>query len=184
MRTKGPRPDKVETVEQLREAFRRSRAAILTDYRGLSVAEITNLRRRLRPTGGEFHVVKNTLFRRAIEDQLSPELDRLLAGPTAIAFANEDPVATAKAILDFLREIRKPEVAVKGGVVEGRIYSPEQVTALSKVPPREVVLGQVVGTIQAPLSSFVGTLHGILSEFARTLQALADKKQSEAPAPA
>lgn len=179
MRTKGPRPDKVETVGGLQAVFEGSSAAILTEYRGLTVAEITALRNKLRPTGGEYHVVKNTLFKRAVGDRLTPEFENLLAGPTAIAFAKDDAVATAKALLDFLREIRKPEIIVKGGYVEGRIFTPDQVTALSKVPPREVVLSQTVGTLQAPLSNFVGTLSGILSEFARTMQALSEKRQTE-----
>lgn len=180
MRTKGPRPDKVETVEGLAEAFSRSKGAILTEYRGMTVAEISNLRRKLRPVGGEYHVVKNTLFKRAVGDSLTPELEGLLSGPTAVALAGEDVVGTAKALLDFLRELRKQEIKVKGGYVDGRIFSPEQVTALSKVPPKEVVLAQALGTMQAPLNNFAGTLNGILSEFARTLQALADKQQAAA----
>lgn len=177
-RTKGPRPDKVETVGELQEMFSRSSAAIMTEYRGLTVSEITGLRQKIRPTGGEYHVVKNTLFRRAVGDQLTPEFEQLLTGPIAIAFATEDAVSTTKALLDYLREIRKPEIVVRGGYVDGQIYSPAQVTALSKIPPREVVLAQTLGTIQAPLNNFAGTLNGILSEFARTLQALADKQQA------
>ena len=180
MRTKGPRADKVAVVNELTEVFEGSKGAFLTDYRGLTVAEISALRGKLRATGGEYHVVKNTLFRRAAGDSLSPELKALLAGPTAIAFANDDVVSTAKALLDFLRLLRKDEVKVKGGFVDGRLYSPEQVTALSKVPPKEVVQAQILGTLQAPLSNFVGTMHGVLSEFARTLQAVTDKRQAEA----
>ena len=178
-RTKAPRADKVETVDALNGVFARSSAAILTEYRGLTVAQISTLRGRLRPTGGEYHVVKNTLFRRAVGDRLTPELDKLLAGPTAVAFATEDAVGTTKALLDFLRELRNPDVVVKGGYVDGRIYTPDQVTALSRIPPREVVLAQAVGTIQGPLSNFVGTLNGLLSEFVRTLQAAVDKQQAE-----
>ena len=162
------------------EAWSGAKGAVLTDYRGLTVSEISGLRRRLRDVGGEYHVVKNTLFRRAISDSLTPDLEALLVGPTAIAFASEDIVSTAKAVLDFLRELRKPEITVKGGYLDGRIYSPDQVTALSKIPPRPVVLGQTLGTIQAPLNNFAGTMSGILSEFARMLQALADKRQGEA----
>jgi large subunit ribosomal protein L10 len=180
LRTKGPRQDKVETVGELNDIFSRSTGAILTDYRGLTVSEITQLRGKLRAAGGEYHVVKNTLFRRALADSLSPELNNVLGGPTAVAFAQEDVVATTKAVLDFLRDLRKPDVKVKGGYVDGRFYTPDQVTALSRVPPREVVLGQAVGTIQAPLSNFVGTLNGALGEFVRTLQAYADKQRGAA----
>ncbi|MCC6729204.1 MAG: 50S ribosomal protein L10 [Chthonomonadales bacterium] len=179
MRTKGPRADKVETVAGLSEIYERSNGAILTNYRGLTVAEITGLRRKLRESGGAYHVVKNTLFRRVLGESLAPELDALLTGPTGIAFA-DDPVATSKALLDYLRDLRKPDVVVKGAYVEGRVYSPEQVTALSRIPPREIVLGQALGTLQAPLSDFAGTMNGVMSEFARTLQALADQRQAEA----
>lgn len=179
MREKSPRADKVRTVSEMQEVFNSSSAAIMTEYRGMTVAEITVLRGRLRATGGEYHVVKNTLFRRAMNDQLTPEIEALLSGPTAIAFAHEDAVSTTKALLAYLRELKKPEIVVKGGYVEGKVYSPEQVVALSKVPPRPVVLSQVLGTIQAPLSDFAGTMNGILSEFARTIQAYADKQQAE-----
>lgn len=178
MRTKEPRADKVATVEEIRNTFHSAKATLLTEYRGLTVKEMTNLRRKLREAGGEYHVVKNTLFRRAIGDALTPELEALLVGPTAIAVAYEDPVATAKVVLDFLRELRKPEVAIKGGYLEGRVLEPEEVIALSKIPPRPIVLGQVVGTLQGPLTGFVGTFHGILSEFVRTLQAQSDQRQA------
>ena len=180
MRTKGPRPDKVETVGELEQAFSGSSGAILTEYRGLSVKEISALRNKLRPTGGQYHVVKNTLMRRAVGSKLTPEIETLLKGPTAIAFAGDDVVSTTKALLDFLKDLKKPEIHVKGGYVEGRLYSVEQITALSKVPPKEVVLGQALGTLQAPLTNFAGTVQGVLSEFARTLQALADMRQAAA----
>ena len=179
-RTKAPRADKVGLVVELQDMFDRSQAAIVTEYRGMTVSQITELRKRLRKVGGEYHVVKNTLMRRAAGDKLTPDFELILTGPTAIAFALEDPVDTAKALLDYFRELRNQAFVVRGGYVSGRIYSPEQVTALSKVPPRPVVLAQTLGMIQAPLSNFAGTMGGILSEFARTLQALVDHRQSEA----
>ncbi len=180
MRTKGPRADKVGVVGELTDVFGGAKAAVLTHYRGLKVSEITALRRALRETGGEYHVVKNTLFRRAAGGKLNPELEELLKGPTAIAFAMEDPVSTTKALLDFFRKLRKQDVLVKGAYLEGKILSVEQVTALSKIPPRPVVLSQTLGTIQAPLSNFAGTMSGVLSEFARTMQALCEHKGAEA----
>lgn len=180
MRTKGPRADKVADVERMRELFRNCAGAILTDYRGLTVAEISALRRKLRAAGGEYHVVKNTLFRRAVGEQLTPELEELLVGPTAIAFASGDVVGVARDLVAYLRDLRKPEVAIKGGYVDGRVLSAEDVSAISKLPAKDVILAQALGTLQAPLSNFVGTLHGVLSEFARTLQALADQQQAQA----
>ena len=180
MRTKAPRADKVKTVSALTDVFNGAKGAVLTEYRGLTVSQISELRTRLRPGGGEYHVVKNTLFKRALGDQLDPELEKLLAGPTAIAFAKEDIVTTTKSLLDYFRELRRTDIIVKGGYVDGKVFSPDQMTALSKIPPRPVVLGQAVGTLQAPLSNFVGTMNGVLGEFARTLQALSEKRQAEA----
>ena len=174
-------PKKTAAVEELKGALARSQGLVLTNYRGLTVAEITELRKRLREVGAEYHVTKNTLLIRAFGD-MPDALKDLLQGPTAIAFCHGDPVAVSKALFGFLRDLRKPEVSVKGAYLEGRVFSAEEVVALSKLPPRPVILGQVLGTIQAPLSNFVGTLHGVLSEFARTLQARADQLQGQTAA--
>lgn len=179
-RKKGPRADKVRKVEELRNLFDAAQAAIVTEYRGLSMAEMTILRRKLAPIGAEYHVTKNTLMRRAVGDKLTPELEAILGGPTAIAFANEDPAGCAKALLDFIRDTRKTDIVVRGGYMGGKIITPEHVTALSKIPPRPVVLGQTVGAIQGPLTGFAGTMNGVLSEFVRTLQAVADKQGAAA----
>jgi len=168
-----PTAEKEQVIQELADLVGRSKGAILTDYRGFTVSEITELRKRLREHGAEYHVVKNTLFKRAIQedgDSLAPYLE----GPTAIAFALEDPVAPAKALLDFIREKRKG--TVKAGFIEGQVYTEPQVDALSKLPPRDLMIAQAIGGIQAPLSNFVGTLNGILGEFVRTLQAIADKQ--------
>lgn len=178
-----PNPQKVETVAALREILTRSQGLILTEYRGLTVAEVTELRKRLRAVGAEYHIVKNTLFQRALGDQLTPEFEKLLTGPTAVAFAQQDVVASAKAVLDFLREVRnKPEVKVKAGLIEGKLYTSEQVTALSKLPPREQIIAQVIGSINAPISELVFTLENILGEFVRTIQAIVDRQDASAPA--
>lgn len=180
MRTKGPRPEKVATVDEMSRVLNASKGTIITHYRGLTVSEISALRRKLREAGGEYHVVKNTLFRRAAADRLTPEVEAMLTGPTAIAFVLDDPVAAAKALLGALKEIRKPEVQVRGAWIDGKVYTADQVTELSKLPSQDVIRGQVLGTLQAPLAEFAFTMQGVLSEFARTLQALSDKLQGEA----
>ena len=180
MRRKSPRADKVETVAEMQAALERAACVIFTNYRGLTVSEITGLRRALRPQGAEFHVVKNKLFIRALGDNAPDALVSLLKGPTAIAIALDDPVETSKTLLTYFRDLRKPDVTVKGGWLEGRIFTPDDVVALSKVPPKSVLQGQIVGTLQAPMTNFVGTLQGAVSEFVRTLQALADQQQAQA----
>ncbi len=170
-----PKPEKELVVSELRDMIAQSKGAILTDYRGLTVAEVTNLRRKLRTLDTEYHVVKNTLFKRALGDKTVPELDALLNGPTAIMFARNDVVAPTKAVLDFLKDLKKPDIKIKGGFIDGKIYSIDQITALSKLPPREQIIGQLIGTLNGPVSQFVGTLDNIIGEFVRTIQAIADK---------
>jgi large subunit ribosomal protein L10 len=169
-----PTAEKAQAISAVKELLDRSKGAILTDYWGLTVAEITELRRRLREQQTEYHVVKNTLFRRAVEG--GQGLDPFLEGPTAVAFALEDPAAPAKVLLDFIREKRK--AALKAGWIDGRVLDLDQVTELSKLPPRAVLIGQVVGTIQGPISGLVYTLQGVISNFVYTLQAIVDKKEA------
>ncbi|CEK16231.1 LSU ribosomal protein L10P [Chthonomonas calidirosea] len=171
-----PNPEKVQKVEELRQLIAQSDGAILTEYRGLTVAEITALRKRLRETGGEYHVVKNTLFKLALGHEQGQKLDQLLQGPTAIVFSTRDLVATAKATSDFFRELRRPGVQIKAGWIDGKVYSAEQVAEIAKLPPKEQIVAQLIGSLNAPASNFVGTLNNIIGEFVRTVQAIADKK--------
>lgn len=173
-----PNPKKEKVVADLAEALRNASSALLTDYRGLTVAQISELRRRLREANAEYHVVKNTLFMRALKE-VGYDIG-LLEGPTAVAFAHNDPVAPAKVLLEFMRENKVP--VPKGGIVEGKVVSAEQVEALSKIPPREVLLAQAVAGIQAPITGLVSCLQGVISNFVLTLQAVADKKAQSAPA--
>jgi len=175
-----PAEAKVELVSELRALVGLTTAAILTDYRGLSVAELTELRKKLRDADAEYRVVKNTLFKLAAGDSMPiAEMGEFLTGPTAIGFAKSDPVAVAKILLDYARDHKA--LSVKAGVMDGRVLSAAQVDALSKTPPREVLLSQMLGSLQAPISGFVGTLSGIISNFVFTLQAIADKQSGETP---
>jgi len=172
---RDPKPEKVEQVAVLSELLARSNGVLLTDYRGLTVAEKADLTRRLRAAGAEFHVVKNTLFRRAYGER-GEDPGALLEGPTAVVFALEDPVAPAKVVTDFIREKRK--ASVKGGVVDGKVFDPAGVTALAQLPPKPVLLAQVAGTLQSPLSSLAFCLQGVLGGFGRALNALHEQKSA------
>ncbi len=171
-----PNPQKVARVDQIRQWLSESKGVIFTDYRGLTVKQITQLRRQLRQNQAEYHVVKNTLFRLAAQGIVSDNLEAILQGPTAAAFILGDEAAVAKAISDATREMRT--LSVKGAVLGGKLYSGEQVQQLAKLPPREVLIAQVVGGVQAPITGLVGTLHGILRDFVYTVQAIADKKSA------
>lgn len=171
----------MQQVTALQELLDRSAGLVLTDYRGFTVAEKADLTRRLRGAGAEYHVVKNTLFRLAYGDR-GEDPAPMLEGPTAIAFALEDPVAPSKVILDFIREKRKG--LVKGGLVEGRVFDLDAVTRLSQLPPKDQLIGQVVGAIQGPLAGLVFTLQGVVGGLVRTLQAIHDQQAGTAQAEA
>jgi large subunit ribosomal protein L10 len=170
-----PAAAKVEIVDDLKQLNGQTQAWILTDYRGLSVAELTELRKKLRAVNAEFRVVKNTLFKLAAEGVLPvSDLEAHLAGPTAIGFAKGDPVGAAKVLVDYAKDHKA--ITVKAGVLSGKIYDPKQVEALSKTPPKEVLIAQMMGSLNAPITGLVGTLNGILSNFVFTVQAIADQK--------
>jgi len=172
-----PNPQKVAQVEQIRQWLSASKGVIFTDYRGLNVSQITQLRKQLRQNQAEYRVVKNTLFRLAAQGLINDNLDDILEGPTAVAFIHGDEAATAKALSDAIRELRV--LAVKGAVLGGKRYDAEAVQQLAKLPPREVLIAQIVGGLQSPITGLVGTLHGILRDFVYTVQAIADKKSAQ-----
>ena len=170
---RDPKPEKVEQVATISDLLDRSSGLFLTDYRGFTVAEKADLTRRLRAAGAEYHVVKNTLFRRAYGER-GENADALLSGPTAVAFALEDPVAPAKIVLDFVREKKKGEI--KGAVIDGKVIGVDAVKTLSELPPKEVLIAQVVGTIQGPVNGFVWGIQDLLAGFVRVVQAIHDQK--------
>lgn len=143
---------KKQVVAEIAEKLKTSKSTILTDYRGLTVAEITELRKQLREAGVEFKVLKNTLTRRATEEVGLTELNESLTGPTAIAFSYEDVVAPAKILHKFAKDHEALEI--KGGVVEGRIVSFDEVKALAELPSREGLLSMLLSVLQAPMRNF------------------------------
>ena len=171
IRTKA---QKQETVTTLATRLKRSTTVYVTDFTGLDVAKMTQLRRRLRQAGTEFVVVKNTLARRALGDARVPGLEQHLAGPTGLVLAGGDPVAAAKVLTDFAREFEKP--AIKVGLVDGKAVTPAQVTRLASLPSRLELLGQLGGALQAPLAGFAGALNGLLMNMVGALEALRAKR--------
>jgi large subunit ribosomal protein L10 len=155
----------------------RSRALILTDYRGLSVAQVTELRRNLREVDGEFQVVKNSLFQRALEESgMVIPVDHMV-GPLAVGYCLGDAPPVAKALADYAKDTEI--LAIKGAVIGGNILDPEGVKALASLPPREVVLGQLLASVQGPMSSLVSTITAPLRELVQVLQARADQATAE-----
>ena len=169
----NPRPEKVAVVDEVRGRFDASSAALLTEYRGLNVAAMAELRRALREAGGEYKIYKNTLVRFAARD-LGLELDTMLLGPTAIAFVQGDPVNVAKALRDFART--NPALVVKGGLLGENVLDADGARALAEVEPREVLLAKLAGAMAAPMEQFAGLLQALPRNLAYGLKALIDQK--------
>lgn len=166
-----PTQKKVDTVAELSEVLGRSTLTILTDYRGLSVADLQNLRTQLRPLNAEVRVAKNTLTRLAARQNEMQALEQALVGPMAIVTAFEDPVQPAKVVSDFARASRI--LQIKAAMLEGQLIGAEQVEALASLPSREVLVAKVVGGLSSPLYGIVGVLAAPMRSLMYVLQARA-----------
>jgi large subunit ribosomal protein L10 len=175
------RPEKVATVEEIKEKLEGARAAVLTEYRGLKVSELAALRASLRAAEAEYKVYKNTLARRAAEEAGLAELISLLEGPTAITFVKGDAVAVAKALRDYSRT--NANLVVKGGILGTRIIQADDVAALADIEPRDVLLARIAGGFQAPLVKAAGLFQAFTRNMAYGLKALIDKRVAEGEAP-
>ncbi|MGP0580011.1 50S ribosomal protein L10 [Paenibacillus peoriae] len=158
---------KQEAVEVVAAKLRESVTTVVADYRGLNVAQVTELRKQLRETGIEFQVLKNTLLRRATAAAELTELDAVLTGPTAIAFGKDDAVSAAKILNDFAKKNNALEL--KGAVVEGRVIGVEEIKALAELPSREGLLSMLLSVLQAPVRNF-----------ALAVKAVAEKEEQSA----
>ena len=168
------RPEKVATVEEIREKLEGARAAVLTEYRGLKVSELADLRASLRAAEAEYKVYKNTLARRAAEEAGLADLISLLQGPTAITFVKGDAVAVAKALRDYSKT--NANLVVKGGILGTRVIQPEDVVALADIEPREVLLAKIAGGFQAPLVKAAGLFQAFTRNMAYGIKALIDQR--------
>ena len=177
MADKPVRSDKAAAVAELSEQFRSSPATVLTEYRGLTVAQLTQLRRSLgRET--TYAVAKNTLAKRAAADAGIAGLDELFTGPTALAFVSGDPVVAAKGLREFAKA--HPLLVIKGGVFEGKAVDADEVRKLADLESREVLLAKLAGAMKANLSKAAATFQAPLTQMARLAQALQDKQGGSA----
>ena len=150
-------PDKSIIVDQLLERVNQSPFVLVVDYNGMTVPQFCELRNRLSEGGAECHVAKNTHMKRVLADAGLPELDETLTGQTAFITGEEDVCAAAKAVNNFAKEFKMPEL--KGGVLDGAVIDAKQIEALAELPSREVLLGQLLGTINAPAEKLLRTLN-------------------------
>ena len=168
------RSDKVAAVTEVAERAARTTTAVVTEYRGLTVAQISAVRRALRSLGADYKVFKNTLVRRAIAGTPVEGLGEFLVGPTAIAFVDGDVSAVAKALRDLARE--SPALVVKGGVLDGKALSARELAALADLPSRDVLLAQLAGLVASPMRTLAGLLKAVPQNFAYGLSALIDAR--------
>ena len=166
---------KGEQIAELREKITRAKASVLVEYRGMTVKETTELRNRLRKVNAELNVAKNTLLKRAMDGASVTGLDGFLEGPTAVVFAFEDAVAAVKAVSDFTRETKF--LVLKAGHVEGRVYEPDKLKDMARMPPREQIIAQLLGSLQAPAANLVGMIQAPIAQLALTLQAIGEKAE-------
>ena len=152
------------------------KAAFLADYRGLTVEQANDLRRKLRAAGVEYRVVKNTLLRRAAKDTPAACLDDYLVGPTAIALAADDPVAPAKALVEFAKDSKVFEL--KAGMLDGKLLTIDDIRALSDLPSREQLLAKMLGSLNAPATNLVGVFAAVPRSFVQVLAAIKDQKEA------
>ena len=171
------RPEKAGKVAELKDLLSSSKRAVLVDYCGLTVAEDTELRSKMREAGVKYMVAKNTFIRIAAKEAGIEGLDAYLEHNTAVAFSAEDPVAPAKILNDFSKDHKALEI--KAGILDGKVIALDEVKALAELPSREELLAKLVGSMQAPISGLVNVLQGTIRNFVYTLEAVRQKKEQE-----
>jgi large subunit ribosomal protein L10 len=174
------KPEKAAAIAELTEKFRNSGAAVLTEYRGLTVAQLTTLRSDIREHA-TYAVVKNTLTQIAAKEAGVTAFDGQFSGPSAIAFITGDPVGAAKGLRDFAKA--NPLLVIKAGVLDGKAMSPAEISKLADLESREVLLAKLAGAMQASLTNAVSLFAAPLSQTARVIDALRVKREAEGPAP-
>jgi len=173
------RAQKTDTVADLSSRFNRANMALVSEYKGMTAAESSELRRRLRAVRGELRVAKNTLVRRAIIETNFSGLDSQLGGPVGVIFSFEDPIAVAKTVTSFKEAGEK--FKLRGGVLDGKPLTREEIQDLAAMPPKEVVMAQLLGSLQAPASALVRLLNEPGSALARLIDAIGKKNGDAAP---
>ncbi len=172
-----PQPEKIKKVEQISERLEKAKSIFMADFSGLTVEEMTELRTEFRKNDVEFLVVKNTLAKLSAKKVGFDNIDEYLSGPTGLALGFGDPVAPVRVIAEYNKSKKKEKPVVKAAILEGQVLNKENAEELKNIPPREVLLGQVVSGIASPLTGLVGGLKAVLSQLVYTLDAIKEKKE-------
>ncbi len=167
---------KKQVVLDIKEKMENAQGMVFYDYRGLTVAEVTELRNKFREAGVEYKVLKNSMLKRAAEMLELEGLDEYLVGPTAVAFGFDDPVGPAKVLVEYTKKLKKTEI--KTGVLGKRIIGIEEINNLAELPSREQLLGMLAGTLNAPITGFARSLSGIISKLGYALNAVKEQKEA------
>lgn len=175
-----PTEAKRQEIDSLVEKVKASEAVYIVEYRGLTVAKSTAVRKLVRDSEGEMKVTKNTLMRIALRETENPTADDIDTGPNAYVFAYKDVAATAKALRDFSKEKGNEALVIKGGIMGGKVLSKEQVMALADLPPRDVLLAQLLGVLVGPMRSFVTVLSGPARGLVTALSQIKEEKEKAA----
>ena len=165
---------KSEKIDAIKSKIEKAQVAIVTEYKGFSVEEITNLRREIQKDGGDYMVTKNTLAKIAVKGTQYEPLTEKLSGPIALAFGFSDPVSPAKALTKFIKENKKGEIL--GAVLDGKLLSIEETKALANLPSKEELYAKMLGSINSPASGIVGCVNGVMASLTRAIAAVRDQK--------
>jgi len=172
-----PNAENTESVAELKERFAGVQTAVLTEYRGLTVRQLSDLRKQLKGASAEYKVVKNRLARIAIKDSALDGLGKHLTGPTGVAYTRHDPVSVAKALQAFVKN--NPALTIKVGVVEGKVLEPSALKSLADLPSKEALRAQLVGALQGPMSKLVTLLTAVQGELVRVIEARSKQGAAE-----
>ena len=172
-----PNAEKTESVEELKERFAGVQSAVLTEYRGLTVRQLSDLRKQLKGAAAEYKVVKNRLARIAIKGSPLDGLGSHLTGPTGVAYTRKDPVPVAKALQNFVRN--NPALTIKVGMIEGKVLEPAALKSLADLPSKDALRAQIVGAVQGPMGKIVTLLTAVQGELARVLEARSKQGAAE-----
>lgn len=169
---------KTQTIEDLKASLLSSKLTVVSDYQGTTVSELTELRRAIQKAGGEFIVAKNTLLKLAIQGQdFAPNLESFLKGPTAVIHTSGDAVAVAKAVTEYIKKVKK--TSIKGGVLEGKSITEEDLKSIASLPSKEVLIAKMLGSMNAPAQNVVYALSGVSRNLVYALEAIRKQKEAQ-----
>ena len=172
-----PKPEKIEAVAEMKKLFESAGSFFVTDYKGLNVADMTDLRKNLRENNIKYLIAKNTLLKLAVNDAGIDSINEHFIGPTAVAFTSDDPALAAKILNDSFKAKELPRMKVF--MVDDQVFEGAEIKRLADLPPRDILLSQLVAAVESPLTSIVGSLDGFFRDLVGSVDALAEKRKSE-----